>query len=74
MLVPGGVLVAGFLERGGKVIQAYMHGEAGHRFLSQGRFYTSEEVQELLRDAGFRIISAETENDFCVIGVKKNNA
>ena len=74
VLVPGGVLVAGFLEREGKVIQAYLRGETDHRFLSQGRFYTSEEVQALLCDAGFGIRSAETENDFCVIVAEKNNA
>lgn len=74
VLVPGGVLVAGFLEREGKIIQAYLHGETDHRFLSQGRFYISEEVQTLLRDAGFSIRSAETENDFCVIVAEKNNA
>lgn len=73
VLVPGGVLVAGFLEREGKVIQAYLHGETDHRFLSQGRFYISEEVQMLLRDAGFSIRLAETENDFCVIVAEKNN-
>ena len=74
VLVPGGVLVAGFLEREGKAIQAYLHGETDHRFLSQGRFYMSEEVQTLLCGAGFGIRSAETENDFCVIVAEKNNA
>ncbi len=71
VLVPGGVLVAGFLERGGTVIQAYLHGDVRHRFLSQGRFYISEEVRTLLRGAGFCIRSAETENDFCVIVAEK---
>lgn len=71
VLVPGGVLVAGFLERTGKVIQAYLHGETNHRFLSQGRFYISDEISALLRGAGFSISSAETENDFCVIVAEK---
>ncbi len=71
VLVPGGLLVAGFLERGGIVIQAYLQGDVEHRFLSQGRFYSSGEVRLLLRDAGFDIHSAETENDFCVIVAEK---
>ncbi|WAI00530.1 class I SAM-dependent methyltransferase [Methanogenium organophilum] len=71
VLVPGGVLVAGFLERGAPLIQAHLRGETGHRFLSQGRFFTSVEVQALLRDAGFSIRSAESEHDFCVIVAEK---
>ncbi|MDE4908838.1 class I SAM-dependent methyltransferase [Methanogenium marinum] len=71
VLVPGGVLVVGFLERGGRVIQAYLHGDEAHRFLSQGRFFISVEVQALLRDAGFSIRSAETENEFSVIVAEK---
>ncbi|WP_254059054.1 class I SAM-dependent methyltransferase [Methanogenium sp. MK-MG] len=74
VLVPGGVLVAGFLERGGTVIQAYLHGDVEHRFLSQGKFHSSGEVRMLLRDVGFDIRSAETENDFCVIVAEKNKA
>ena len=74
VLVPGGVLVVGFLERGGTVIQACLHGDVGHRFLSQGRFYISEEVRTLLRGAGFSIRSAETKNDFCVIVAEKQRS
>ena len=71
VLVPGGVLVVGFLERGAPLIQAYLHGERGHRFLSQGRFFIAEEAEALLRDAGFSIRLAESEHDFCVIvGIK----
>jgi SAM-dependent methyltransferase len=70
-LIPNGILIAGFLERSGKVIQAYLHGDVEHRFLSQGRFYSSEEIQALLRDAGFAILSAETKDDFCVIAAGK---
>jgi|GEM_PF-5797289 len=32
---------------------------------------SSEEAQVFLRDAGFAILSAETENDFCVIVARK---
>ena len=71
VIVPGGPLIAGFLERKSAVIQAYLHGDVEHRFLSQGRFYSSDEVQALLREAGFTIISAETEEDFCVITARK---
>ncbi|HDQ07767.1 MAG TPA: class I SAM-dependent methyltransferase [Methanoculleus sp.] len=71
VLVPGGVLVAGFLEREGRLIQAFLHGEPGHRFLAAGTFYSSAEVQALLAGAGFAIISADTDDDFCVIVAKK---
>jgi len=72
VLVPGGVLVVGFLERGAPLIQAYLHGETGHRFLSHGRFFIAEEAEALLRDAGFSIRSAESEHDFCVIVGEKS--
>lgn len=71
VLVPGGALVAGFLERKSVAIQAYLRGNEEHRFLSQGRFYSSDEVQSLLRDTGFTILLAETEDDFCVISARK---
>ena len=71
VLVPGGVLVAGFLERSGRVIQAFLHGEPGHRFLAAGTFYTSPEVQALLTAAGFAVASAESVEDFCVIVARK---
>ena len=67
VLAPGGVLVAGFLERSGRLIQAFLHGEPGHRFLAAGTFFTSPEVQALLAGAGFAVLSAESEEDFCVI-------
>lgn len=71
VLAPGGVLVAGFLERTGRLIQAFLHGEPGHRFLAAGTFYSSAEVQALLAAAGFAIVSADTEEDFCVIVAEK---
>ena len=71
VLAPGGVLVAGFLERTGRVIQAFLHGEPGHRFLAEGTFFTSAEVQALLAGAGFAIVSAESVEDFCVIVAEK---
>lgn len=67
VLVPGGVLVVGFLERGAPLIQAYLHGETGHRFLSEGRFFTADEAEALLHNAGFSIRSVESRHDFCVI-------
>ena len=67
VLLPGGGIVIGFLERGAPVIQAYLHGDESHRFLSEGRFFISCEVEALLSDAGFVIRSAESEHDFCVI-------
>jgi SAM-dependent methyltransferase len=75
VLVPGGVLVVGFLERGAPLIQAYLHGETGHRFLSEGRFFTADEAEVMLRDAGFSIRSVESEHDFCVcVGRKGDTA
>jgi SAM-dependent methyltransferase len=73
VLIPGGVLVVGFLERDAPPIQAYLRGERTHRFLSQGRFLTSGEVEALLQTAGFVIRSAESMDDFCVIVAEKRD-
>ena len=71
VLAPGGVLVVGFLERSAPHIQAYLHGETEHRFLSHGRFFISGEVEALLINARFSIRSTESEHDFCVIVAEK---
>lgn len=73
VLAPGGVLVVGFLERSAPHIQAYLRGETEHRFLSHGRFFVSDEVVTLLKNAGFSIRLTESEHDFCVIVAEKRD-
>lgn len=74
VLVPGGVLVVGFLERSAPHIQAYLRGETDHRFLAHGRFFVADEVETLLKNAGFFIRLTESEHDFCVIVAEKRDA
>ena len=73
VLIPDGVFVVGFLERDAPQIQAYLRGETTHRFLSQGRFFTSGEVKALLHAAGFVIRSTESAHDFCVLVAEKRD-
>jgi SAM-dependent methyltransferase len=71
ILVPGGSLVLGFIEREGEVARKYLHEEGKHRFLSRARFYSSGEVQDLLRRTGFRVVAIDSQAGFCVIAAQK---
>jgi SAM-dependent methyltransferase len=72
VLVPGGTLVLGFLEREGKVAQKYLHENEKHRFLSRARFYSLDEVGELLERTGFRVAEVDSRAGFSVIAARKD--
>jgi ubiquinone/menaquinone biosynthesis C-methylase UbiE len=71
VLAPDGLLVIGFLERGGPVVQKYLREGGERRFLSHARFYSLADVRSLLRDAGFRVRTAESGQGFSVIAAEK---
>ena len=72
ILVLGGSLVLGFIEREGEVAQKYLHETGKHRFLSRARFYSSGEVRELLGRTGFRVTEVDSRAGFCVIAARKD--
>ncbi|NLZ29470.1 MAG: class I SAM-dependent methyltransferase [Methanomicrobiales archaeon] len=72
ILVPGGTLVVGFLEREGEVARKYLHDGDKHRFLSHARFSSSGEVQGLLGRTGFFVTEVESRDGFSVIAAQKS--
>ena len=71
ILVPGGFLVIAFIERGGNIHRNYLREGGKGRFLSRAKFYSSDEVQALLRDTGFRMEEVDSRVGFCVIAAQK---
>ena len=65
------ILVTGFLEREGPIAQKYLHEEGKHRFLSRARFYSPDEVRELLGRTGFCVAGAESQAGFSVLTARK---
>jgi SAM-dependent methyltransferase len=53
VLVPCGILIIGFIERGGEIEKMYRNEKTKGRFLRYARFWTADEVTRLLEDAGF---------------------
>lgn len=53
VLRPGGALVIGFIDRTSSLGQHYLAHQAENVFYRGARFYSAEEVERLLRDAGF---------------------
>lgn len=72
ILIPEGTLVLGFIERGGQIVQKYLQEGGKRRFLSQARFYSSDEILALLKCAGFRVVRVDSQAGFCVIGAQKD--
>lgn len=72
ILAPQGTLVTGFLEREGPIAQKYLHEEGKHRFLSRARFYSPDEVRELLGRTGFCVTEVESRAGFSVIAAQKD--
>ncbi|WP_221058185.1 class I SAM-dependent methyltransferase [Methanoculleus chikugoensis] len=70
ILVPGGTLVIGFLERDGEVARKYLHDEGKHRFLSRARFYSQNDILEFLRRTGFCVVDVESGAGFSVIAAE----
>lgn len=71
ILAPRGTLLIGFLEREGAVARKYRHDRGKHRFLSRARFYSSDEVQDLLGRTGFCVTEVESKAGFTVIAAEK---
>lgn len=71
VLFPQGILTVGFLEREGRIARRYLEEPGKHRFLSQARFSSRDEVLGYLRDTGFRILHVESNAGFCVIAAQK---
>jgi SAM-dependent methyltransferase len=72
VLVSSGTLVIGFLERDGPVVQTYLHEGEKRRFLSHARFFSSDEVRGLLRQAGFSVLTADSRQGFGVFLARKD--
>jgi len=67
VLVPGGIRITGFIERGGEIEKMYRNEKTKGRFLRYARFWTADEVTRLLEEAGFtRIKIAQRSRGFCV--------
>jgi ubiquinone/menaquinone biosynthesis C-methylase UbiE len=73
VLMPGGALVAGFIEAGGEIAEKYRNEKTKGRFLRFARFRTVDDVIHFFKDAGFSEISvARRARGFCVIrGLKR---
>jgi SAM-dependent methyltransferase len=71
ILIQRGFLVVAFIEREGQIHRNYLQERGKGRFLSRARFYSSDEVQALLRSSGFRVIKVNSQVGFCVIAAEK---
>ncbi len=72
ILIPQGTLVLGFIEREGQIAQKYLREGGKRRFLSHARFYSSDEVQALIKGTGFRVARIDSQAGFCVIAAQKD--
>lgn len=72
ILAPRGTLVVGSLERGSEITQRCLHSRNKHKFLSHARFYSSDEVRDLLGRTGFFVTEIESRANFSVIVARKN--
>lgn len=66
-----GRIVVAFIERDGEIAQKYLHEPGKHRFLSHARFYSSGEVQTLLKRTGFELDTIDSRAGFSVISAQK---
>jgi len=72
VLVPGGALIVGFIERGGEIEKKYRNEKTKGRFLRYARFWTADEVTGLLKDAGLTSVRvARRSRGFCVMSGRK---
>jgi SAM-dependent methyltransferase len=55
VLKPAGRLVIGFIDRESRIGQDYVAHQAENVFYREATFYSADEVERLLRDAGFAI-------------------
>jgi len=72
VLVPGGILITGFIERGGEIEKMYRNEKTKGRFLRYARFWTADEVTRSLEEEGFtRVKVAQRSRGFYVIKGQK---
>ena len=72
VLRPGGILVVGFIEEGGKIQRKYQNELKKGKFLRFAKFRIPEDVDRFFEDTGFaRVSTIERTSGFCVICGKK---
>jgi SAM-dependent methyltransferase len=72
VLRPGGMLVVGFIEKGGEIQRLYQHEPTKGRFLRFAKFRTVEDTGRFFKDAGFVQVSViERNRGFCVMDGRK---
>jgi predicted O-methyltransferase YrrM len=72
VLRPGGVLVVGFIEQGGEIEEHYRNEKTKGRYLRYARYWSADEVIQLLEDAGFTNVSVSRRSrGFCVMDGRK---
>jgi ubiquinone/menaquinone biosynthesis C-methylase UbiE len=72
VIIPGGTLIAGFIEKDGETAGKYRHEKTKGRFLRFARFRTVEEVTRFFESAGFANVSViRRARGFCVITGQK---
>jgi ubiquinone/menaquinone biosynthesis C-methylase UbiE len=75
VLVKGGALILGFIEKDGEIAIQYRQEKIKSRFLRFARFLTVDEVSRFLKEAGFSKVSVIGKTrGFCVmVGMKQKN-
>jgi SAM-dependent methyltransferase len=72
VLIPGGTLIVGFIERGGVIEEMYRNEKTKGRFLRYARFWTVAEVTRFIENAGFTNVTiSQRSRGFCVIKGQK---
>ena len=72
VLLKGGYLILGFIEKNGEIAMQYRQEKTKGRFLRFARFLTVDEVARLAEDAGFSEVSViRRTRGFCVMKGRK---
>ncbi len=72
VLMPGGLLVVGFIEAGGEIHREYLQEPIKGRFLRHATFWTVAEVTGFFNDTGYLSVSViDQKRGFCVIRGQK---
>ncbi len=72
VLLPGGILVVGFIEEGGDIHRKYRQESIKGKFLQFAKFRTVGDLDQYFRDAGFSEISVfKRARGFCVMNGRK---
>jgi len=74
VLLKGGYLILGFIEKNGEIAMQYRQEKTKGRFLRFARFLDVDEVTRLAEDAGFSEVSViRMSRGFCVMKGRKNS-